>query len=125
MEEFAVQPEYTDPQDLARHTVDVLSDMKGEDIVLMDLREITHITDYFVICTANSDRQIKAMTEKVALSVREEFGIKPARIEGKAESGWLLIDYLDFVVHVFSDTQRRYYDLEEFWKEAKVLLRMK
>jgi ribosome-associated protein len=111
-------------QEYARIIVDVISDLKGEDIVLMDLRDVTIISDFFVICTADNERQLKAIVDKISETLKKDYGIKAWRVEGKASGGWILIDYVDVVVHVFSEEQRDYYDLEGLWSDAKVLLRM-
>jgi ribosome-associated protein len=115
----------SDPLDYARAIVDFISDLKGEDIVLLDLRQVTVITDFFVICTANSDRQIKAIVEKVAEAMKERYDVAALRVEGQAMGGWVLMDYGDIVVHVFDEDQRDYYNLEQLWNNGKVLLRVK
>jgi ribosome-associated protein len=111
-------------QEQARHIVDIISDVKGEDIVLMDLRDLTPIADYFIICTGNSDRQLKAIVEDILEGMEETYDMRSIRAEGKAEGGWVLIDYGSIVVHAFTEEQREYYDLESLWREGKVLLRM-
>ena len=111
-------------QDYARIVIDIISDFKGEDIILLDLRDVTVITDFFVICTADNERQLKAIVENITLTMKKEYDLPRPLAEGDASSGWILIDYNDFVVHVFSEDQRRYYDLEELWSEGNVLLRM-
>ena len=75
------------------------------------------ITDHFLICSAPSDRQAKTIAEEIERKLREE-GRRPLRTEGAAETGWILVDYGDFVVHVFTDEMREYYDLERLWKDA-------
>jgi ribosome-associated protein len=104
--------------------VDIISDVKGEDIVLLDLREVTPIADFFVICTGNSERQLKAIVEKISETIREEHRIKPYQVEGSATGGWVLLDYGTVVIHAFAEVQRDYYDLEELWSAGKTLLRM-
>lgn len=108
----------------ARAIVDIITDMKGEDIQLIDLREVTMITDFFIICTGNSDRQLKAIVEHISEKIREQFGRKVWRVEGNPSGGWVLMDYADIVVHLFTEEQRKYYDLEELWHDGKVLLRV-
>ncbi len=98
--------------------------MKGEDIVLLDLREVTLIADFFVICTGTSDRQLSAIVESIHTHIKREYGIHPLHTEGDGRSGWTLVDYGVVVVHIFAEELRRYYDLEGFWKDAKVLLRI-
>ena len=113
-----------DIQEFARLVVDIISDMKGEDIVLMDLRDVTIITDFFIICTANSERQIKAIAEKIIETLKKDHAVHRPRTEGIPAGGWMLLDYGDIVIHIFSREQRGYYDLEELWKDGKILLRM-
>ncbi len=113
-----------EPQEYARIVVDLITDLKGEDIVLMDLRDVTIITDFFVLCTAASERQLKAIVEKITEEMKQQYGLPKPQVEGKPFGGWLLVDFGDWVVHVFSEEQREYYDLEELWNEAKVLLRI-
>ena len=101
----------------------MLEDKKGEDILLLDIRELTDFTDYFVICSGTSDRMLKALADEVLERVRTVHGMK-GRVEGLPQDGWLLIDYVDVVVHLFSPDRRDYYRLEELWGKGKVLLRL-
>lgn len=112
-----------DALDLARLIVDVVEDRKAENIVLLDLRPDTVIADFFVVATGNSDRQIRALAGYVRDDVKEKFKKLPLHVEGKPESGWVLMDYGTVVVHLFSEDQREYYDIEGLWsKVASVLL---
>lgn len=112
-----------EPLDLARLIVNTLEDKKAEDIVLLDLRPDTHLTDFFVICTGNSDRQIRALVDYVRQACKDQAGKLPFNIEGTPESGWMLMDYSSVVVHIFNAEQRDYYDLQGLWsKSAQVLL---
>ena len=112
-----------DALDLARLIVDIVEDRKAENIVLLDLRPDTVIADFFVVATGNSDRQIRALSGYVRDEVKEKFNKLPLHIEGKPESGWVLMDYGTVVVHLFSEDQREYYDIEGLWsKVASVLL---
>lgn len=113
-----------EPIELARRAVDLISDVKGENIVLMDLREVTPVTDYFVICSGTSDRQLRAIVNKLTEEIKKETHKNPMRVEGQPESGWVLIDYGDVVIHAFSPEQRNYYSLESLWGQGKTLLRM-
>lgn len=108
--------------ELARHIVNVVEDNKAEDIVLLDLRPDVVIADFFVLCTGNSDRQIRALIEKVREDLKEKYKLIPHSVEGKAESGWMLIDYGEVVLHVFSANQRKYYDLEGMWRSVGSVL---
>jgi len=85
--------------------------------VVIDVGPILAITDHFVICSGGSDRQVKTIADEVERKLREEKR-KPLRTEGSPDTGWMLLDYGDFVVHVFSDEARSYYDLERLWKDA-------
>ena len=112
-----------DPQEqLARHIVDVLEENRATQITLLDLRPDTIIADFFVICTATSERQIRALVGYVRGSVRDSRQQLPASIEGSHDSGWQLLDYGSVVVHVFLAEVRRYYDLEGLWREANVMV---
>lgn len=91
--------------------------------MLLDLRGVASFTDYFVICTGTSDRMLDALAEAVDEKVRQRHH-RHGHLEGIASSGWLLLDYGDVIVHLFSPDQRRYYQLESLWSEGKVLLRL-
>jgi ribosome-associated protein len=113
-----------EPVELARKIVDLISDKKGEDIVLLDVRERTTIADYFVLCSGTSERQLKAIVEGITEALKKEGRIIPRHVEGKPETGWVLIDYNDVIVHIFAPERRSFYDLESFWAEAAVLLKI-
>ncbi|GAB4477837.1 MAG: ribosome silencing factor [Anaerolineae bacterium] len=113
-----------EPVDLARYIVDLIADKKGEQIVLMDIREHTVIADYFVICSGSSERQLKTIIDTIREEVKKNHQIQAHHVEGEAESGWVLIDYGDVIVHAFAPATRSYYDLEGLWKEAPILLKM-
>lgn len=98
-------------------------DRKGEDILLLDIKDITIIADYFVICSGSSYRMLNALADAVNEHLRENHRIK-TRVEGEPQNGWLLADYGDVVLHIFSPEQRDYYRLEDFWSEGKVIVRM-
>src|SRR5581483_985358 len=90
---------------------------QAADIVILDVHDLIVITDFFVIATGTSDRQVKTIVEEVEKALRET-GMKPLRREGETEAQWVLLDYVDVVVHVFSKEQREYYDLERLWRDA-------
>ena len=101
----------------------MVEDKKAENIVLLDLRPDTVMADFLVICNGNSDRQLKALIEYVRVGVKDAAGKLPFSIEGTPESGWILLDYGDVIVHLFMEEKRQYYDLESLWSaEANVLL---
>lgn len=93
------------------------ADKKARDLVVLDVGSVLSITDYFVICSANSDRQVRTIADEIEKKLKE-IGVKPLRSEGEPSGGWVLVDYGDFVVHVFTDEARSYYDLERLWKDV-------
>lgn len=102
--------------------MNVVEDKKAENIILLDLRPGV-IADFFVICSGNSDRQLKALVDNVRKAVKEIYNELPFSTEGTPESGWLIMDYSTVVVHLFLEEKRQYYDLEKLWSaEASVLL---
>ncbi len=115
---------FLDSLDLAHHIVDAIEAKKAENIVLLDLRPDAIIADFFIICTGNSDRQIRAIADGVREAIKENDSLLPVSVEGESHSGWVLMDYGDVIVHVFSPQLRSYYDLEGLWRDADVLVRM-
>jgi ribosome-associated protein len=93
-------------------------DKKAFDVVVLDLRKAGGFTDYFVICTGGNPRQITAIADAVVDTVRKDLGEKPTLMEGVQRSEWVLIDYFNFVVHIFSRDCRAFYDLERLWGNA-------
>jgi ribosome-associated protein len=118
------QKEPVEAIDLARSLVDALEDKKAEDIVLLDLRGQSIFTDFFVICSGTSDRQLSALADAVHEAGRKRHRLKAPRIEGHPEGGWVLVDYGSVIVHCFSVAQRQRYRLEDLWHEGKVILRI-
>jgi ribosome-associated protein len=110
-----------EPEQLAQGIVELAADRKAEDIVQLDLRGIIGYTDYFVICTGRSDRQVKAIHDAIHAGIKEQHGVLPQRVEGLAAARWVLMDYLDVVVHVFTPETRSFYRLEQLWGEAPTL----
>jgi ribosome-associated protein len=106
------------PEDLAAAAIDFAADRKALDIVQLDLRGIIGYTDYFVICTGRTDRQVKAIHDAIHQGMKSEHGRLPRRVEGVSQANWILMDYLDVVVHVFTPETREYYRLEQLWGEA-------
>ncbi|HUO71548.1 MAG TPA: ribosome silencing factor [Solirubrobacteraceae bacterium] len=108
------------PEEIAEAVADYAADRKALDIVQLDLRAIISYTDYFVICTGRSDRQTKAIHDAIHQGMKSEHGLLPRRVEGLSQARWILMDYLDVVVHVFTPETREYYRLEQLWGEAPV-----
>jgi ribosome-associated protein len=94
------------------------ADRKALEIVQLDLRAMIGYTDYFVICTGRSERQTKAIHDAIHVGMKNEHGLLPRRVEGLTQANWILMDYLDVVVHVFTPDTREYYRLEQLWGEA-------
>lgn len=110
--------------ELARFLADIILDKKGTDIQILDIREHAVFTDYFVLCNGENRRQLKALADSIAEAAKIEADLLPKGIEGSAESGWVLVDFNDVIIHIFSPEQRNFYKLEELWQEAYTLLRM-
>jgi ribosome-associated protein len=106
------------PEDLAAAVAGYAADRKALDLVQMDLRGIIGYTDYFVICTGRTDRQTKAIHDAIYTGMKSVHGLLPARVEGLTQARWILLDYLDVVVHIFTPETREYYRLEQLWGEA-------
>jgi ribosome-associated protein len=108
----------TNPEALAGAIADLAADRKAIDIVQLDLRSIIGYTDYFVICTGRTERQTKAIHDAIHEGMKSTLGRLPQRVEGLPGARWILMDYLDVVVHVFVPEARDYYRLEQLWGEA-------
>jgi ribosome-associated protein len=105
---------------LAERIAAIASDKKATDIRVLDLREVVGYTDYFVICSGNTERQTKAIHDAIHKELKDSQGALPRRVEGEREARWILMDYLDVVVHVFTPEARSFYRLEQLWGEAPV-----
>ena len=101
-----------------------LENKKAEDIVLLDLRDVAIFTDFFVICSGTSDRMLSSLLKTAKDSMHNLFDIK-GKIQGNPSNGWIVVDYGNFVLHLFSPEQRNFYLIEELWAEGKILLRIK
>jgi ribosome-associated protein len=102
---------------LARLAVDVAEDRQATDIVMLDLRKLNTIADYFVVCSGDNERQLRAILDAIHERIQTELG-REARIEGTPGTGWILLDYGDVVVHIFSIPLRDYYRIERLWSKA-------
>ena len=105
---------------LAIDAVDAVLGKKAHDVTVMDMREVSGVADYFVLCTGDSDLQIRAIAENVEQTLREQHGERPWHREGYEHLQWVLLDYVDLVVHVFSQEKRSFYGLERLWGDAPI-----
>ncbi len=107
-----------EPETLADRIAEIAAGRKATDVRVLDLRGIVSYTDYFVICGGNTDRQTKAIHDAIRQELKDAHDLLPRRVEGDGEARWILMDYLDCVVHVFTPDARDYYRLEQLWGEA-------
>ena len=103
--------------DLAKTIAELAIDKKAERVISIDLKGLTSITDHFLICSADTDVQIKAIAD----NIRKNTYTKPVRIEGYEKMNWVILDYIDVVVHIFKNIEREYYSLEKLWGDAKTI----
>jgi ribosome-associated protein len=110
----------TDPagsREIALTAAKAAAAKQAADVTILDVHELIVITDFFVICSGQTERQVKTIVEEIEKAVRD-LGERPIRREGEAGARWVLLDYIDVVVHVFTEQERRYYDLERLWRDA-------
>lgn len=112
------EPRQLTPAQLAGEIVRHALEKKAHEIVELDMRGLVGYTDFFVICTGNTDRQVKAIHDGILAGVKRERGRTPRRVEGLGRAQWVLMDYLDAVVHIFTPVTREFYRLEQLWGEA-------
>lgn len=98
--------------------VQAAANKKAEVMKILDLREISSFTDYFVVCSGHSDRQVQAIADSIVIQLKED-GFMPISVEGYREGRWIVVDFGDVVIHVFMDALRDYYDIEELWHDAR------
>ncbi|MBA2793604.1 MAG: ribosome silencing factor [Thermoleophilaceae bacterium] len=107
-----------DSERLAERIAQIASDRKAIDIRVLDLRGLVAYTDFFVVCSGNTERQTRAIHESVHQELKDSEGLLPRRVEGAREARWILSDYLDCVLHVFTPQEREFYRLENLWGDA-------
>ncbi len=106
-----------DSEVLARRIAELADSKAATEIVVLDMRKLVAYTDFLVICTARNERQARAIGDEVKLRVKEE-GLLPGGSDGDGSAGWVILDYLDCVLHVFTEEERKRYQLEDLWREA-------
>jgi len=106
------------PEKLVQNVIEIVEEKKGHDVVALDVRELTVLTDYFVLASADSETAIRSLANAVIERLAQKGFEKPWHVEGTAAGGWIVIDYADAVVHIFHDRTREFYDLEGLWGDA-------
>jgi ribosome-associated protein len=114
------EPGGMSPEELADRIAAIASDRKAIDIRIIDLHGVVGYTDYFLICSGNTERQTKAINDAIYRELKDVEGLLPRRVEGEREARWILMDYLDCVVHIFTPEAREFYRLESLWGDAPV-----
>lgn len=104
--------------DAVRVVIDAAEEKQAENTVVLDMRETFPITDYFIVTGADNSRKVKAISRNIEDRLLEKKGLKPFLREGSEETGWMLLDYLDFVIHIFRNEEREFYRLEQLWQDA-------
>jgi ribosome-associated protein len=104
--------------------VDALLEKKGSDILLLDVRDQAIFADYFLLCTGDTEPQLRALSHSVMGNAKSKAGARARGVEGEPADGWILVDYGDVIVHLFDPAKRAYYDLESLWHEARIVVRM-
>ena len=105
-------------EQLARRLAAIADSKKAEDPIVLGMRELVAYTDYLVICTARNERQARAIVDEVRVQVKRDAGLLPGGVDGGDEAGWIILDYLDCVLHVFTPEARERYGLEDLWRDA-------
>jgi ribosome-associated protein len=109
--------------EVAKKVTEAALDKQAADILMLDIRQSSYFADYFVICSAESGRQLQAICDEITKALKDE-GVNVYRREGSAESGWALLDFGDVIAHVFAPSEREYYGLESLWTDATPVVRI-
>jgi ribosome-associated protein len=112
-----------DPAQLAHRIVEIVSDHKGSDVLMLRTGELTTLADYFVIATGRSDRQVAALAGSLVEELRAQ-GVRPLGVEGRSGARWVLLDFNAVIVHLFTPDERERYDLEKLWSAAPAVVRL-
>jgi ribosome-associated protein len=114
----APKTQFSDLDDVVRLAVHAAADKKATDIVVLDLRQIASFAEFFIIASGANQRQVQAVSDEIEHQLKKQLGTRPVRIEGYTSAEWLLMDYGDFIIHVFNKEARDFYDLERLWRDA-------
>ena len=109
--------------EVARKAMEAAGEKQAIDIVLLDARAVCSFADYFVICSGGTDRHVEAIRDEIGHALKKE-GILPHHYEGTVDSGWLLLDFGDIIVHIFTPVEREFYQLDELWSQANTIVRI-
>jgi ribosome-associated protein len=107
-----------DAKKLAQHCLEYADNKKAENVVIMDVRELSSVTDYFVICSGTSEPHLRAISDEIVTRLREEHDLRPRAIDGTLQTAWIVMDFFDVIVHVMKQDAREKYDLEALWGDA-------
>jgi ribosome-associated protein len=110
------------PEELVGAIARYAEDKKAADVVELDLRSVLDYTDYFLVCSGNTGRQTKAIHDGILEGLKRDHDVMPRRVEGSSQTGWILMDYMDVIVHIFTPETRDFYRLEQLWGEAPAKL---
>lgn len=110
---------FTDLDEEIKLALHLASEKKAFDIIALDLREIASFTEFFIICSGANQRQVQAISDEISEQLKKELNSRPVRIEGYRAAEWVLLDYGDFIVHIFDKEARDFYDLQRLWRDAK------
>ncbi len=105
-------------KDALAKVCEAISSKKGENLIVLDVRQVTSFTDYFVLCSGDNRKQNQAISDEIRKRLKEEHGTLPASLEGYDAAEWILMDYIDFVIHIFSERARNFYKLEKLWSDG-------
>lgn len=118
---IALQNKQLEVSELTDFIIDCIQDIKGKNIVKLDLREVDDAsTDFYIICEGESSTQVSSIADNIVARLKKEHGMRPSHVEGKEQSNWVLVDYFDVVVHVFYPETRKFYEIEDLWSDAKI-----
>lgn len=120
-EQAALDNTRTSTESMTDLIIDCIQDIKGKNILKMDLRQIDEApSDFFIVCEGESSTQVNAIAGNIERRIKDEMGLRPAHTEGRTNSKWVLVDYFDVVVHVFHPETREFYEIEDLWRDAKI-----
>lgn len=108
-------------EEIVQIVMKIASDKKADQVIALHVGPMLHVCDYFILATADNDRQMNAIVGEIERKLRKEYGLKPRSAEGRRDSSWVLLDYIDFVVHIFNAETRNEYRLESLWGDAAVI----